>query len=932
MLMLYLMIRHTHIYLRLLWMFAIIFVSFPIPTTAQDFIIRPLPTQQQLPVATVHCIFEDSKGYMWYGTMGSGSGYGGGVCRDNGYQLDVFLPSQLSCLPASNNITGIVETASGEILVGTAAGLFALSKGDCTLRRIPLGNSLPTAFPPINALHIDPHGNIWVGSEKYICRLNPDMQPVALYPDLCDGVDCSVASFHTDRQGYLFALQWQGGLLRWDTEGDSFKAVDWHYTASPVRMVNDAAADTYWVLTWGGGIVRMQMEGDSISSLVPQTATLDGYSRNRGYDLLRDSRHGMLWVSSPDNLYVYRVAGGTLCEVPTTAYLSKSKKILDQLCESSTGDIYVAGFSPHTFIIAPRPQDMVRHEVASISTSTGYPLLPDAVCFGEQRIWLYQGRQGLTLYDIDTGKLRFAPWKTTPVIVKAPHIEGIYTLRADTVYHVYEKNNALHRRMIAHSHRGSHIRHLTLHADTYLWYATYDCLYRHSLIGGSTVRIPLPSGDIAGITIAPSSEAWSATRDGNVYSVGTKDMVHHADSLGTGLMCIAAAPDGTLWAAGYDGMVYHRQAASESTFTIHQRLSQTISGVVKDIVVDGMGHVWICSDQQVCEYQPQTDAYRIVCCTDPFVGTDYFYGVDLIDATRVSINGAGAIIELHSSAALNRHPEDVRCAISSISIDGATHYPVHSSSHITLSPHERSLDISLTTFEHRYADKVSFAYRLPGVYDDWVYLPQGQNTIQLPQLPRGRHQLYVKATDRNGAWSEPSAIVQLHCRRPWYATWPALLLYLIIAVAGIYGLWYVEHRIRLLHRFIRRRGSMRLDEIALRPEEITVTRLDDEFMRKVVGKIEEHLDDSRYNVEMLSTDLCMSRNTLYRKLQMLTGMPPVEFIRDIRLKKAATLLLASPEASVTDISHKVGFSSPSYFTRCFKEKFGVLPKEYSAND
>lgn len=929
-LMLYLMIRHTRIHVQILWMFAVILVS--IPTTAQEFIIRPLPTQHQLPVATVHCIFEDSKGYMWYGTMGSGSGYGGGVCRDNGYQLDVFHPSRLSHLPASDNITGIVETASGEILVGTAAGLFALSEDDCTLRQVLLDDSLSKVFPPINALHADPHGNVWVGTEKNICRISSDMQPVALYPDLCCGTDCSIASFHTDKQGNLFALQWRGGLLRWDTETDSFEVLDWNYTASPVRMVNDASADTYWVLTWGGGIVRMQLAGDSICSLVPQTVTLSGYSRNRGYDLLRDSRHGMLWVSSPDNLYVYRVVGDTLCEVPTTAFLPGGKKIVDQLCESSTGDIYVSGFSPHTFIIAHRPQDMMRHEVSLIGASTGYPLLPDAVCFDEQRIWLYQGRQGLTLYDINTDKLSFAPWKTTPIIVKAHHTKGIYTLRTDTVYHVYDEDNVLQRHVIAHSYQGDHIHYLTLHADTHLWYATSDCLYRHSLIGGTTVRIPLPSSDIAGITISPSGEAWCATRNGIVYNIDTKDMVHRTDSLGIGLMCIATAPDGTLWAAGYDGMVYHRLPTSEDTFTAHQRLSQTISGVVKDIVVDGMGHVWICSDQQVCEYQPQTDAYRIVRCTDPFVDTDYFYGVDLIDATRVSINGAGAIIELHSSAALNRHPDNVRCAISSISINGTAYQPLHSPSHITLSPHERGLDIRLTTFEHRYADKVSFAYRLSGVYNDWVYLPQGQNTIQLPQLPRGRHQLYAKATDRNGVWSEPSAIVLLHCRRPWYSTWPALFLYLAIAVAASYGLWYVEHRIRLLHRFIRRRDSMRLNEIALRPEELTNTRIDDEFMRKVVNKIEERLDDARYNVEMLSNDLCMSRNTLYRKLQMLTGMSPVEFIRDIRLKKAATLLLASPEASVTDISHKVGFSSPSYFTRCFKEKFGVLPKEYSVNN
>ena len=90
-------------------------------------------------------------------------------------------------------------------------------------------------------------------------------------------------------------------------------------------------------------------------------------------------------------------------------------------------------------------------------------------------------------------------------------------------------------------------------------------------------------------------------------------------------------------------------------------------------------------------------------------------------------------------------------------------------------------------------------------------------------------------------------------------------------------------------------------------------------------------NDSEYNVEQLSADMGMSRMNLYRKLQAITGQTPTEFIRTIRLKRAAQLL-QDGKLNVSEVADRVGFSSSSYFTKCFKEQFGVLPTQYSETD
>ena len=86
-------------------------------------------------------------------------------------------------------------------------------------------------------------------------------------------------------------------------------------------------------------------------------------------------------------------------------------------------------------------------------------------------------------------------------------------------------------------------------------------------------------------------------------------------------------------------------------------------------------------------------------------------------------------------------------------------------------------------------------------------------------------------------------------------------------------------------------------------------------------------NDTGYSVESLAEDLCMSRANLHRRMKAAAGMTPTDFIRGQRLERAAWLL-RNTSHSVNEISDLVGFSYASYFTKCFKEKYGVLPKDF----
>jgi len=108
---------------------------------------------------------------------------------------------------------------------------------------------------------------------------------------------------------------------------------------------------------------------------------------------------------------------------------------------------------------------------------------------------------------------------------------------------------------------------------------------------------------------------------------------------------------------------------------------------------------------------------------------------------------------------------------------------------------------------------------------------------------------------------------------------------------------------------------------------IVHSKADEEFLNKLVEIIESRLEDGDLDVDQLAEAMNTSRATFYRKLSSISELTPNEFILLVRLKKAAELLLEN-DYRVNEIAYIVGFSSPSYFSKCFNKQFGVLPKSF----
>ncbi len=254
------------------------------------------------------------------------------------------------------------------------------------------------------------------------------------------------------------------------------------------------------------------------------------------------------------------------------------------------------------------------------------------------------------------------------------------------------------------------------------------------------------------------------------------------------------------------------------------------------------------------------------------------------------------------------------------------------------------------------ADK-EYSWKLEGYSEDWSRWSR-QNFTAFNSLPPGSYIFNVRARVL-GRESDPSCIV-LTIERPWYTSLAARLFYLSVILALLYAIndFLIRRRLRrelLMENIIQQRVQQNILRSII-PRTIPADHADHEghytnpdvegastniiqedgsgrdkqFMNRLLDIIEDNMDDCDLSVEKLCTIINMSQTMLYRKLKAYTGQSITSFIRKVRLKKAAQLLLQTP-LSVSEVAYRVGFNDPGYFSRCFREEYGQSPKFFQKN-
>lgn len=229
------------------------------------------------------------------------------------------------------------------------------------------------------------------------------------------------------------------------------------------------------------------------------------------------------------------------------------------------------------------------------------------------------------------------------------------------------------------------------------------------------------------------------------------------------------------------------------------------------------------------------------------------------------------------------------------------------------------LKVSNYSFNHQEDNSITYKFSHPDSI--WHIIPKNNATLDFSYLQKGSYTINVSAINADGLFNKSNQTYHLditNSNKSGLSWW----LLLIVALSG-FIIVFLKQKQAIKHI----EETENSTQIETPEDKIYSEWMRDDFMQKAILLIENSLSNNSFGVSEVYAGMQMSKSNFYRKLKTNTDLSPNELIRFIRLKKS-TQLLISPDLSVNEIAYEVGFNTPSYFTRCFKQQFGIAPSEY----
>jgi ligand-binding sensor domain-containing protein/AraC-like DNA-binding protein len=247
---------------------------------------------------------------------------------------------------------------------------------------------------------------------------------------------------------------------------------------------------------------------------------------------------------------------------------------------------------------------------------------------------------------------------------------------------------------------------------------------------------------------------------------------------------------------------------------------------------------------------------------------------------------------------------------------------------------QKRITIQFSDLNYALHSKPRYEYRLTGMQPQWSILPENQNLITISNLKPGKYTLQIRPVNI----ATELFSFDINMAQPWFNTGLAWTTYLILIVALILG---VSHYSRVQKRLRKERAEKEEQLEAAREtirnmvsintistsKPLELLSVDEKMLAEVAQVVETNMANPDLNVNFVCKKTGISTKQLYRKIKQYLGITPVEFIRQIRLRKAAQLL-EQKKFTVSEVMYMVGFSSPGYFSKCFATQFGCTPRNF----
>lgn len=923
----------------------------------------PVRIVSQTPVEgaeEARCLKFDHNGLMWIGTDL-------GVCAYDGYRFRTYRNDAYSpgILP-NNYVLRITEAPEDRLWLGTRDGLTCFDRRRNTFRSYHLQSQNART---IDALFTSSDGTIWVGTSNGVSRYDAETDE---FTDI--SMVAGVRSFSEDKKGNIYIGTWEGGLFRLNPKSGKLVAYPRLSERNTVQSQLVDSRGRLWIGTWENGIIRLDH---------PENESNPGVHRmNEGrpdfrtfHQLVEDSVSHAIW--------------GCCIEGLTSVDLDDEQKVENHselsfcysLATDGHGNLWVLTRNQGLVHLSTKPSPFHFYHLNTTGLELPVNRIQTVYTSDGNYFWLGLQPYGLALYDRRENRVNYnthIPGMQQMTGTSGIHVQTIYAFiqrseqelwlgssQGIVVCRTSEPARLLPRERTPFIGDGNVNTFCQLHDGTVLVGQSAGIGVAFSDTQG---RLLVSNVDVRHIIEGHDHRIWVATDNSGIISF-TGDM-HQPQSIQSRLYAPVKGnyplKDATavyedshhrIWAISNGGALFLYDVEKDQFIVVNQRYHLNVNRIYA-IGGDEKGQLWLSTDK------------GLICLKIDDQGKCHpaYYSVeDGLEKIRFSANGlsrfgqelflgsANGFFSFKPAQMDHWQPADsASLLVTGLQINDRPYEwldsvlqhrisaePPYTTRQITIPASIRKFTVEFALLAYQNEQQCKYAYRLEGYDHDWHYVDADNRQAAYQNLPSGTYQLKLRAIDSYGNLVELPYAIQVRVLPPWYRTWWAYLIYLLLLGSAAYGVkeWYknrLNHRARLQQRvneLLHYREMMVMKQYegarkTLEAEEQQHSSPDELFLSRAIDCVKQHLDDADYDREQFASDMCVSSSTLYNKLRALTDQNVTSFINSIRLKEACRIMRQRPDIKMSELSMSVGFNTPKYFTKLFKREFGVLPSEF----
>lgn len=860
---------------------------------------KQLSAPHSLPTNEVQKVYQDRDGFIWFATRN-------GLCQYNGYETTLYKSNLYSPdLLTTNSITCLVDD-NNNLWIGTSEGLNVMDKrtGEIKKYKAPsISNNV------VSALCVTRDNTLWVGTDNGLCRYVPEKDTFVVCGDeFGDGRlrYVTIKSLLEDSDGDLWIGTWAQGLFRYSPSTDKvvvYPKINEQYSS---HVIYEDSNKDIWVGSWGYGLFKLRnpkdMENVSYQSFLHENGDDSSLSDNIVYDIAEDINTHTLWVGTRSGLSILRLDESSSFinyKSGKSDYRIPSDEV-NSIMRDSQKNMWIGAIGGGVLMADTRQPAFALHTLnfgdEDIPVTSVRTLFADS----DQNLWIGVGTYGLARREYVTGELKM--YSHIPEFSGVKDLPSLFAVvqrkkSGDIWFGMYNGGIYVYR-------KGEKVKHLTTKNSAFLTSDCVSALYEDyegncwiGTRGGIGVRLSdgtdyrfetmnfndsLSAGWIyvRDIVQDMDNSVWLATSNFGVIHI-TGDVrqpstlkyenysFHNRKLITNTVLCMHIDRFGRLW-AGTEGGGLYLYNRSTGQFEEKTRTYSIPGDVIVSIEEDKSGNLWLGTVSGLVKLYVAAVgndfSTRIYTSADGLQDNfivnsscsrdgELFFGghkgynsffPDKMEIPSQETNFLITDIKIFNHSFKNL-PVELQQKISPV-------MPTYTSK-IELPYKYNNFSIEFAALTYKNPELNRYAYRLQNFDRDWQYTDADRRFAYYNNLPSGTYTFQLKATNENGEWSGYVREFTVVVLPPFWATWWAYLLYMVLVlVIGV-----------LIYRTIKKRillqNALRLREMEkAKAEELNHAKL--QFFTNITHELLTPLTIISATVDELKTQ-APSHNDLY---------------------------------------------------------------------